>query len=88
MTLPHVSELIARLGTAKFFTKLDLRSSYHQILVEPEHRHMTAFVTPIGHDEWRVFGAAKAPATFVQMMRHLVLADMTDEECSTSSTMC
>jgi hypothetical protein len=80
MTLPHVSELIARLGKAKYFTKLDLRSSYHQVLVEPEHRHMTAFVTPIGHYEWRVlpFGEANAPATFVQMMRHLVLADMTE----------
>lgn len=80
MTLPHIDELLARLGNAKFFTKLDLRSSYHQILVRPEDRHMTAFSTPIGHFEWRVlpFGEANAPSTFVQMMRHLVLADMTD----------
>ena len=80
MTLPHVDELIARLGKAKYFTKIDLRSSYHQILVRPEDRHMTAFVTPIGHFQWRVlpFGEANAPATFVQMMRNLVLSDMTD----------
>lgn len=79
MTLPHVEELMARLGKAKFFTKIDLRSSYHQVLVRPEDRHMTAFVTPIGHFQWNVlpFGEANAPATFVQMMRHLVLEDMT-----------
>ena len=80
MTLPHVEELIARLGKAKYFTKIDLRSSYHQILVRPEDRQMTAFVTPIGHFQWRVlpFGEANAPATFVQMMRNLVLSDMTE----------
>ena len=80
MTLPHIEELMARLGRAKFFTKIDLRSSYHQVLVRPQDRHMKAFVTPIGHFQWRVlpFGEANAPATFVQMMRHLVLADMTE----------
>lgn len=79
MTLPHIDELLARLGKAKFFSKIDLRSSYHQVLIRPEDCHLTAFVTPIGHFEWRVmpFGEANAPATFVQMMRHLVLADMT-----------
>lgn len=79
MTLPHVEELMARLGKAKYFTKIDLRSSYHQILVRPSDRHMTAFVTPIGHYQWCVlpFGEANAPATFVQMIRHLVLKDMT-----------
>lgn len=41
MTLPHVEELLARLGKAKFFTKIDLRSSYHQVLVRPQDRHMT-----------------------------------------------
>jgi hypothetical protein len=78
MTLPHVEELMARLGKAKYFTKIDLRSSYHQILVRPSDRHMTAFVTPIGHYQWCVlpFGEANAPATFVQMIRHLVLKDM------------
>ena len=79
MTLPHIDELLARLGKAKYFSKIDLRSSYHQVLIRPEDCHLTAFVTPIGHFEWKVlpFGEANAPATFVQMMRNLVLADMT-----------
>jgi hypothetical protein len=38
MTLPHMDELLARLGKAKFFTKIDLRSSYHQALVRPQDR--------------------------------------------------
>jgi hypothetical protein len=82
MSLPHIDELMARLGKAKFFTKIDLRSSYHQVLVRPEDRHMTAFVTPIGHFQWRVlpFGECNAPATFVEMMRHLVLHDMTSRD--------
>ena len=54
MSLPHIDELMARLGKAKFFTKINLRSSYHQVLVRPEDRHMTAFVTPVGHFQWRV----------------------------------
>ena len=33
MTLPHIDELLARLGKAKFFSKIDLRSSYHQVLI-------------------------------------------------------
>jgi hypothetical protein len=82
MTLPHINELTARLKKAKYFTKLDAKDSYHQILVNPAHRHLTAFVTPIGHFEWTVmpFGEGNAPATFVEMMHHLVLADMTERD--------
>src|SRR5215217_6220116 len=79
MSLPHIDELLARLGKAKYFTKLDCKHSYHQLLVREADRKLTAFITPLGHFEWCVmpFGERNAPASFVQMMRHLVLTDMT-----------
>ena len=69
--LPRIDDLLHRLGGAKYFTKLDLQSGYHQIWIEPEDRHKTAFrigepVNGHCHFEWRVmpFGLKNAPPTF------------------------
>ena len=47
--LPHIDELLDRLGVAKFFTKIDLRSGYHQIRVHPNDVPKIAFRTRYGH---------------------------------------
>ena len=64
--LPRIDDLLDKLATARVFTKIDLRSGYHQVAISPPDVHKTAFLTRYGLFEFVVlpFGLCNAPSTF------------------------
>ena len=72
--LPLPEEMFDRLGGAKVFSKIDLKSGYWQIPVRDGDVHKTAFKTRWGLYEYLVmpFGVTNAPAQFMHMMNDLL----------------
>lgn len=72
--MPTVDELLDELGGSKYYSKLDLQSGYHQVLINAKDREKTAFCTHQGLYEWLVMPSrlTKAPATFQALINSIL----------------
>jgi hypothetical protein len=73
--LPRIEDLFDQLRGANVFSKIDLRSSYHQLRIQPSDIPKKAFITKYGLHEFTVlsFGLTNAPAFFMNLMNSVFM---------------
>ena len=80
--LPTADEIFAHLSGAKYFSKLDLKSAYHQLEIREESRDLTAFTSHVGQFRYKrlPFGLANAPSAYMKVIS-CILRDCPNTAC-------
>ena len=75
--LPNIQSIFNSISRSTWFTTMDLLNGFWQVMIKPEHRHKTAFLTSRGLYEWITmpFGLCNAPSTFQRLMDTIILPE-------------
>ncbi|GJS33219.1 putative reverse transcriptase domain-containing protein [Tanacetum coccineum] len=76
-SLPRIDDFFDQLQASSVYSKIDLRSGYHQLTVREEYIPKTAFITRYRHYEFQVmpFGLTNAPIVFIDLMNQVIHVD-------------
>ena len=78
--MPQIDDLLDRLSSAQWFSKLDLAQGFHQVRINPGHEFKMVAISHFGLYKFVVMpmGLCSAPSTFQKVMHH-AMGDLLDQ---------